>query len=126
MSDSVAITLGLKATDADSKVLYDKSLGGTVLQAVTHHGRFTVTAGATNEKHSFPDIPAVGEGKNTFAVFLPKKEVTIRVGDIAAEERTCLEDVPVMIHDIADNGDYYFTTAATAAVDIEYYVGQVT
>lgn len=125
MADSVAITLTLKATDASSVVLYDKTLGGTVSQDVTHHGRFTVAAGATNEKHSFPDIPVVGDAKNTFAVFLPKEEVTIRVGAVGAEERTCLKDVPVMIHDIADVGDYYFTTASTAAVSIEYYVGQV-
>ena len=125
MADSVAITLGLTATDASNVVLYDKSLGGTVSQDVTHHGRFTVNAGATNEKHSFPDIPAAGDAKKTFAVFLPKAEVTIRVGAIDAEERTCMADVPVIIHDIADNGDYYFTTVSTAAMDIEYFVGQV-
>lgn len=126
MADSVAITLTLKATDASSVVLYDKTLGGTVSQDVTHHGRFTVSAGAADELHSFPDIPAVGDGKKTFAVFLPDKEIKVRVGDVAAEQRTILEDTPAIFHDIADDGDYFFTTASTDAVNVEYFVGQVT
>lgn len=125
MADEIAITLGLKAMDASSVVLYDKTLGATVEQDVTHHGRFTVSASASDELHSFPDIPVVGDGKKTFAVFLPDKEVQVRVGDVGAEQRTILAAVPVIIHDIADDGDYFFTTISTDEVNVEYFVGQV-
>lgn len=126
MADSVAITLTLKTTDANKKVLYDKTLGGTVKQDVTHHGRFTVSTSAADEKHSFPDIPPASDNKQTFAVFLPGADIDIRVGLVTADKRRVMKDVPAMFHDIADNGDFFFSTSSTTAVDIEYFVGQVT
>lgn len=125
MSDEIAISLGLKATDANKVVLYDKTLGGTVDQDVTHHGRFTVTAAAADEKHSFPDIPVAASNKQTFAVFLPSEKIEVRVGLVTNEKRTILKGVPAIFHDIAESGDYFFSTASTDAVDVEYFVGQV-
>lgn len=125
MSDTIAITLQVKATDEANKVLYDKTLGGTVEQDVTHHGRFTVSAEAVDELHAFPDIPVLASAKQTFAVFLPGAEISVKVGASGNEARTVLEDVPVIFHDIADEGKFYFSTASTAAVSVEYFVGQV-
>lgn len=126
MADEIAITLGLKATDANKVELYDKTLGGTVSQDVTHHGRFTVSASAADEPHSFPDIPVAASNKQTFAVFLPSKDIDVRVGLVGAEKRRVMEGVPAIIHDIAESGDYFFSTTSTDAVDVEYFVGQVT
>lgn len=125
MPDKVEIGLTLKAKNAASTVLYDRTVNGEVNQNVTHQGRFTVTGSATDELHQFPDIPVLASAKNTFAVFIVDKDSTVKVGSAANEARVLLAGVPAMMHDIADLGKYYFSTAQTEAVDVQYFVGEV-